>query len=321
MYDTYGREINYMRISITDRCSLRCCYCLPEDIAFGEKSKFLTFEEIESVCTQAVGLGITRFKITGGEPLLREDCPELIRKIKAIPGVTQVTLTTNGLGLDEQLKALMCAGIDGINISLDTLDEETYRKITGRDALVQVLKGLRAALDAGILVKINCVLLKGINEAAYRDLIALAKDRELFIRFIELMPIGAGKESTGVSNELLLKTLMAQYPGMEQDLACRGNGPAVYYRIPGYQGRIGLISAIHGRFCSTCNRIRLTAAGELKPCLCYDLHKDMREALQKGDQAQVREMLQWAVLHKPEAHCFEKSNEVTEEKKMVQIGG
>ncbi len=183
--DSYGREINYMRISITDRCNLRCCYCMPDGADWIPMKDILTYEEITAVCQEAVKLGITRFKITGGEPLVRRDCSKLIRMIKEIPGTEVVTLTTNGLLLGEQLESLMQAGLDAVNISLDTLDKEKYKQVTGFDKLSVVLASITKAVESGIPVKINAVLQKGMNEEEWLPLTQLAKNLPLSVRFLK----------------------------------------------------------------------------------------------------------------------------------------
>ena len=321
MKDTYGRDISYMRISITDRCNLRCRYCMPQGVTWLPMGEILTYEEICLICREAVKLGISRFKITGGEPLARKDCPELIRGIREIPGVEQVTLTTNGVYLGRDLEALAEAGLEAVNISLDTLDEEKYREITGFAELPRVLASLEQAVNRGIRVKVNVVLQQGINEEEWQELAELAKQYPVDVRFIELMPIGSGKEGGRVSNDWLLARMQETYGGMQPDERCHGNGPAVYYTIPGFRGSIGFISAIHGKFCDQCNRIRLTAVGELKPCLCFGESVSVREAARGGDADGVRACLEQAVRKKPEMHHFEKAAEVTEQKKMSQIGG
>ena len=195
--DSYGREINYMRISITDRCNLRCRYCMPDGAEWIPMKEILTYEEITEVCQEAVKLGITRFKITGGEPLVRRGCPEVIRMIKNIPGTELVTLTTNGLLLGEQLEALLSAGLDAVNISLDTLDIKKYEWITGFDKLAVVLSSIEKAVASGIPVKINAVLQKGMNEEEWLPLTELARKLPLSVRFIEMMPVGYGKKYVG----------------------------------------------------------------------------------------------------------------------------
>ena len=321
MKDLRGREINYMRISVTDRCNLRCKYCMPDGIELLPMSEILTFEEILRECEQAVEFGITRFKITGGEPLVRRGCTDLIREMKRLPGVEQVTMTTNGVLLEENLDRLQAAGLDAVNISLDTLNRERYMELTGYDHLSDVLKSVDAAVDKGLGVKVNAVLQKDKNADEWQSLLELARDRRLDVRFIEMMPIGWGRECDGISNKELLEWVQKEYPDIGRDERIHGNGPAVYYRIPGFAGSVGLISAIHGVFCSKCNRIRMTATGELKPCLCYEDTVSIREAARCGTDREIRAKLQEAIEMKPERHCLEQVQEITEQHKMVQIGG
>lgn len=321
MKDLHGRDINYMRISITDRCNLRCEYCMPDGIELLPMSEILTFEEIVKVCRQAVGLGITRFKITGGEPLVRRGCTDLIREIKKQPGVEQVTMTTNGVLLSRYLDELLDAGLEAVNISLDTLNRERFEEITGFDHLQDVLKSLDAASDSGLRVKVNAVLQKGRNAEEWQDILRIAKWRPIDVRFIEMMPIGKGRDCDGISNDELLRQIQEQYPGVCKDESAHGNGPAVYYFIPGFAGSVGFISAIHGVFCSSCNRIRMTATGDLKPCLCYRDTVSVRDVVRYGTDQEIREKLQAALKMKPKQHCFDVEEDITELHKMVQIGG
>ena len=338
MRDSYGRTIEYMRISITDRCNLRCKYCMPHGISQVSMNEILTYEEIELICRAAVETGINRFKITGGEPLVRLGCAQLIGKIKRIPGVEQVTLTTNGVLLAQYLSELMENGLDAVNISLDTLEGDIYREITGYDALDKVREGIELAVKKGLPVKINSVLQKGVNEKEWKKLAELARAEKIDVRFIEMMPIGYGKERKVVSGEELRKMFEEAYPGIEKDSSVHGNGPAIYYKIPGFSGSIGFISAIHGKFCESCNRIRLTSTGELKPCLCYgdsmDLKDIVREktsiwgnSLSEKDKAEketverVKQAIETTIRNKPREHCFETLREITEDRQMVQIGG
>ena len=321
MKDLQGRDINYMRISITDRCNLRCKYCMPDGIELLPMSEILSFEEIIRVCRQAVELGITRFKITGGEPLVRKGCASLIREIKRLPGVEQVTMTTNGVLLSGYLEQLSEAGLDAVNISLDTLHRKEFAELTGADHLPEVLESIDAAVESGLRVKVNAVLQKGKNADEWQQLLELAKDRPLDVRFIEMMPIGRGRECMGIANDELLKQIQENYPEVCKDERVHGNGPAVYYHIPGFAGSVGFISAIHGVFCSSCNRIRMTATGDLKPCLCYQDSVSVREAARYGTDEEVRARLEEAITMKPKQHCFDEEQDITEQRKMVQIGG
>lgn len=324
MKDQYGRTIDYMRISITDRCNLRCRYCMPDGVELVSMGEILTYEEIERICRAAALEGIRKLKITGGEPLVRKGCVDLVKRLKAIPGIEQVTLTTNGVILGEYAEELAGAGLDGVNISLDSLDAGRYEWITGRDELGNVLKGIKQALEQGLRTKINVVLQKGKNEAEWESLAELSKEKPLDVRFIEMMPIGYGRSFHPVYNEEILQMLQEKYPHLMPDERVHGNGPAQYYKVPGFCGSIGFISAIHGKFCADCNRIRLTSQGELKPCLCYGESYDLRGALRGGCEENlegIREIIRKAVIQKPKQHCFEQIQNITEEKRMVQIGG
>lgn len=326
MKDTFDRKINYMRISITDRCNLRCRYCMPNGVT--EKvgmQDILRYEELIEIAEAAVACGITRFKVTGGEPLVRLGCTEFVGMLKRVLGVEQVTMTTNGILLSEQLPKLKEAGLDAVNVSLDTLQPERFRDITGFDAFGRVQKGIEEALQLGVPVKINVVLQRDANASEWRDLVELARRKPIDVRFIEMMPIGYGKQFDVICNEMLRAELMARYPGTTEDHRIHGNGPATYLHIPGFQGSIGFISAIHGKFCAQCNRIRLTSTGKLKPCLCYGDTIDIKSIFEKTEvterQEDLRSAIREAIRLKPEAHCFEELAHVTEQKEMVAIGG
>ena len=325
MRDLYNRKIDYMRISVTDRCNFRCRYCMPDGIRKVPMEKILTYEQITEICEAGVSLGITKFKITGGEPLVRLGCPDLVGMIRGIPGAEQITMTTNGMLLAEMLPALMKNGLDAVNISLDTLKPEVFRYITGKNALPAVLAGIHAAADSGLKVKINAVLQQGVNDGEWEDLLLLSKDLPVDVRFIEMMPIGHGKGCPEVSNDVILGKIRQKYPGTAEDQSVHGNGPARYVRIPGFRGGAGFISAIHGQFCASCNRIRLTSQGRLKPCLCYGDTVDLMDVFRMQDQEKRRSLLEeritGAIRMKPEAHCFAHLRDVTERGNMVQIGG
>ncbi len=323
MRDAYGREIDYLRISITDRCNLRCRYCMPDGIETVSMSEILTFEEIERTVRAAAELGIRKIKITGGEPLGRRGSIGLIKTLKQISGIEQVTMTTNGVVLAETIDRLKDAGLDAVNISLDTLKPERFLEITGRDDHAAVMAGIEAACNAGIRTKINTVLQKDMNADEWKDIAELARKYPVDVRFIELMPIGSGKPSNGVNNEELEAMLKEAYPDMTSDDSVHGNGPAVYMHIPGFLGSIGFISAMHGKFCADCNRVRLTSEGKLKPCLCYGETIDLREVLraENSTDEMLRQTLAAGISNKPQAHCFEQESEITEKRKMSSIGG
>lgn len=323
MLDRYGRVINYLRISVTDRCNLRCCYCMPEGVQDVGMKNILTFEEIWEIVRTGVSLGITHIRITGGEPLVRKGCVDLIRGIREIPGVETITMTTNGVLLGNYGKQLKKAGVDGVNISLDTLDPEEFYKITGKRELQEVLAGIRAAKTAGLLVKLNAVNRKELDPI---PLVRYAQEENLPLRFIEMMPVGYGKKYVGRSNEELRETLEAVCGKAEcmtnrEELSRMGSGPAVYYQFSDLKVPVGFISAIHGKFCDTCNRVRLTAEGYLKLCLCYDEGEDLRRVLREGEKENLRTIMEQTIFRKPAAHCFEHPAEMTETHEMVKIGG
>lgn len=294
MLDQYGRRINYLRISVTDRCNLRCRYCMPEGVQDVGMKNILTFEEIWEIVKVSVSLGITHIRITGGEPLVRKGCADLILGIRKIPGVETITMTTNGVLLGNYAKQLKEAGVDGVNISLDTLDPEEFCQITGKRELPAVLAGIRAAKDAGLPVKLNAVNRKELDPV---PLVRYAQNENLPLRFIEMMPVGYGKQYVGRSNEELREMLEKTFGTAEklvdsEELSRMGSGPAVYYRFSDLKVPVGFISAIHGKFCDTCNRVRLTAEGYLKLCLCYDQGVDLRHVLREGEKENLRTVME-----------------------------
>lgn len=326
MRDQFERNINYMRVSVTDLCNLRCVYCMPkEGIRQISHDEILTFDEIARVCRIGAELGISRIKLTGGEPLVRKGIEDLAEMICRIPGIEQVTLTTNGILLKDKLPALKKAGISAVNISLDTMDRAQYQELTGKDCLLQVTEGIRAALEQGMRVKINCVALNECNEFQWGKLAALAKEYPLDVRFIEMMPIGLGKAYQGSMQEVIQKNLENIYGAAKPDSgAVRGNGPAVYWEFPGFQGKIGFISAISHKFCKDCNRIRMTAEGFVKPCLQFVQGVDMRSLLRgQTDDEELKQVFEQLIYEKPRCHQFEteKADESLEQREMSKIGG
>ncbi len=314
-----------MRVSVTDRCNLRCRYCMPEGIDLVPMKAILSYEQIEVAVRAAAEVGIRKIKLTGGEPLVRKGLPTLVGKLKSIPGIEQVTVTTNGVLLKSMLPVLLANGLDAVNISLDTLNREKFIAITQRDHLPDVLDGIDAAVEAGLPVKVNSVLQKGMNDEEWKDLMKLSLEKPVDVRFIEMMPIGFGQEFEPVYNEDLLEQLKQEYPGILPDHSIHGNGPAVYYKIPGAKGSVGFISAMHGKFCGDCNRIRLTSQGKLKPCLCFGDTVDLMPALKLEDEKEslrlAKEGILEAINKKPQNHKFENFGDVTEGKNMIEIGG
>ena len=326
MIDRCGRNIDYLRISVTDRCNLRCIYCMPEEgIRLTEREKILQEPEIIRVCKVMAELGITKIKLTGGEPLVRPRIPGLIRQIKEISEIEKVTLTTNGILLKGQMKALAESGLDSLNISLDTLDRECFCKITRRDLLDGTLDGIKEAMKyPEVQLKINCVPL-GLEEQDLCGIAEFARKNSVHVRFIEMMPIGYGSSFTGMSQEKIILLLEQKFGKMiPYNGKPLGNGPCTYYTVDGFEGKIGFISAISHKFCSQCNRIRLTSQGYLKTCLQYTAGRDLRAVLRNGGtDEELKDRIRAALAEKPDGHHFrEKAKEDdTESLCMSQIGG
>lgn len=324
MLDQYGRTIDYLRISLTDRCNLRCIYCMPEEgICQIPRTELLDTDEILRICKAASELGISRIKLTGGEPLVRKICTPLVKRLKAIPGISQVTLTTNGILLADQLPGLVEAGLDAVNISLDTLEEDTFYEITRRKGMQQVMEGLTAALSyPSMTVKINCVPTLQ-SEKEILEIAALAKKNLLHVRFIEIMPIGLGKQFTAKGEAWVKDILEKNYGPMILSKESYGNGPCHYYTIKGFQGRIGFISALSHKFCKECNRVRLTSTGYLKGCLQFENGADLKSLLRKGCSDELLEKtIEKVIYEKPAGHNFQERKNGNEESHiMAQIGG
>ena len=286
MKDGYGREIDYLRISLTDKCNLRCAYCMPPDgIKHLGHADILSFEELLRLVCIMSRLGIKRVRLTGGEPLVRKGAVDLVRMLKSDCGILKIAMTSNGILLKDFAGRLREAGLSHINISLDTLDRVTFRNLTGTDALEAVKQGIETAVSSGLCVKLNCVPIRGINDGEILDLVRYAGDVGADIRFIELMPVGCGAGYEGVPTEELKKLMESVYGRASET----GNydafdikGPAVYYTFEGYGGRIGFISPISHKFCESCNRLRLTAEGYLKLCLQYPEGADLKTPIRNG---------------------------------------
>ena len=326
MLDRFNRTIDYLRISLTDRCNLRCVYCMPEEgVKWTPHSSILSYEQLLRLCRIFAALGLKKIKLTGGEPLVRPGVSELVAALKDIPGMETVTLTTNGLLLREQLPALLEAGLDGVNISLDAVDEDVFAAITRRPGVHKVLDAVDAALAAPALnVKLNCVPM-AVNESQLVPLAALAKDTRLAVRFIEMMPIGLGKAMAPLGEERVRALLedafgpLAAYEGKKL-----GNGPCTYFNLPGFTGRIGFISAMSHQFCDSCNRVRLTAGGFLKTCLQYEKGTELMALLSRGaDDNLLRQAIEDTIFEKPACHHFtDPAGETNlEGHTMSQIGG
>ena len=322
MFDSAQRNIHYLRLSVTDLCNLRCRYCMPDGVEKLEREAVLTYEEFLRLAALFAQCGIDTVRVTGGEPLVRKNVAQLVAGLKAIPGIRKVTMTTNGILLAQQLPALLAAGLDSVNISLDTLRPEVFRQITARDEFAAVQAGLQAALESGIPVKLNCVPQAGVNEGELEALAALAKDNAMQVRFIEMMPIGYGAAMPCISGPELRQRFARRWPEMQPlTEAAFGDGPAVYYTVPGWQGSIGFIAAVHGKFCASCNRVRLTSQGFLRPCLASEAGCDLRALLRSGaDDTQLLAAIRETIWAKPREHHFEDSS-MPATRGMYRIGG
>ncbi len=315
MTDGFGRTIDYLRISVTDKCNLRCKYCMPpEGVEHLPHEEVLTLEEIARLAKILAGLGIRKVRLTGGEPMVRKNLLWLVKALKEDAGIEEVAMTTNGILFASQAKAYREAGLDSINISLDTLEEDEFAEITGKRELSRVLAAMDAAYEQGLKVKINCVPVREWNEEQLVRLALLAKDRKTDVRFIELMPIGCGKKYEGIPSEEILEKLERVYGKAEEQGntgqgAGKGTdryvGPARYVRFPGFAGKIGFISPLSHKFCSECNRIRLTCEGRLKLCLHYQNGVELKPLLRGGaSDEEIGEAVRAAVLKKPQEHHF-----------------
>ena len=324
MFDRCGRNIRYLRLSVTDRCNLRCRYCMPDDIEKQPHYEILSYEEFLRLAGLFAQCGVDTVRVTGGEPLVRKGVEQLVSGLKATPGIRHVALTTNGVLLKEKLPALLAAGLDSVNISLDTLSPETFQKITARDEFSAVQQGIRAALKSGIPVKLNCVPQVGVNEGELEQLAALAEKTPLEVRFIEMMPIGYGAVMPCLSAPEVLARLKRRWPELEpqpKKISEIALGPAVYYNVPGWKGSVGIIAAVHGKFCSTCNRVRLTSQGFLRPCLASEAGCDLRALLRSGaSDAELLEKIRAVIWEKPLEHHFGESSRPAT-RGMYRIGG
>ncbi|MDR3053500.1 MAG: GTP 3',8-cyclase MoaA [Coriobacteriales bacterium] len=333
-YDQHGRKIDYIRISVTDRCNLRCLYCMPEEgVAWKPHDAMLSLEEIREFVRIAASAGFARVRLTGGEPLVRLGIVDLVRDIVATPGIESVAMTTNGILLPTVAVALREAGLERVNISLDTLDPAIFTQITRWGDINDVFAGIDAALAVGFdPVKVNAVVVRSLQQ----DLLGFARlsiDRPLHVRFIEYMPVGDASGSDGlgwstadtIPNEELISLISQQAAEagigallpLNADTSPKGWGPARYYHFAGALGTVGFISALSRHFCGECNRLRMTAEGQIRPCLFSDQEYDVRAALRAGDDAAVRSVLAEALAAKPDEH----HDRIGTDRLMSQIGG
>ena len=305
MIDPFGRTIRYVRISVTDRCNLRCSYCMPDGYLGGE-SDILTYEEIENLAQALVGLGVRKFRLTGGEPLVRRDLPSLVARLAALPGVEDLALSTNAVLLRQHARALKEAGLKRVNVSLDTLDPDTFKKISVNASLDQVMDGIAAAEEAGLTpIKLNMVVMKGVNDMEIESMAHLTFKKPWTIRFIEVMPMrqNPGKQASQyVSTATIRGRLEAIAPWTPVDTGPLA-GPAAEFRYPGAVGSVGFITPLSHTFCGACNRVRLTTTGKLRLCLFGESGCDLRGPLRAGATIpELKQIVVDALKMKPESH-------------------
>ena len=316
MNDRFGRTITYLRLSLTERCTLKCSYCRAGE-GFCPKKGELSQDELLRIVRAFAAVGVKKVRLTGGEPMLRRDLIPIISGIRGIDGIEEITMTTNGQHLAGQCRALREAGLDRLNISVDSLKPERYTAITGGGSLALVLAGIEEAFAAGFSsLKLNVVLLRGQNDDETDDFIALTKDRPISVRFIEYMPLG---ETDQASLRVTGAELLKKHPQLVPVEPAYPGQPARDYQMPGYVGRVGLIDPMSHRFCADCNRVRVMSDGMLRPCLGSNEEFSLKEALAQEGDAALLAVITEAIKHKPETHCFDEG--FTVEKNMSRIGG
>lgn len=325
MTDGFGRSIDYLRISVTDKCNLRCRYCMPpEGVERIPHEEMLTLEEIFRLVSIMADMGLKKVRLTGGEPLVRKNLRKLAEDMDSLHSLDTIAMTTNGILLEKHAAEWRQAGLSEVNISLDTLNAERYRQITGFDGYHAVRRAMDEVLEQGMRLKINCVPCREFNEQDAAELAGLARTAPLDVRFIELMPVGCGRQFHGIPSDELLRKLEEKYGAAKASEEKRGAGPARYYEFAGFAGKIGFISPLSHKFCSSCNRVRLTAEGRLKLCLHYNYGLELKPLLRQGaSKEQLREAIEQALLGKPLEHDFAHAETAinADAKKMVQIGG
>lgn len=317
MRDQFNRDLTYLRVSITDRCNLRCTYCMPvEGVETMPHDELLSYEELYSVIEKFVSLGVKKLRITGGEPLVRKDVVKFIEQVAKLDKLEDIAMTTNGLLLKELALPLKKAGLHRVNISLDTLDQNRYKLMTRGGELKSVLEGIQTAKEVGLKIKLNCVVNKGINDDEVGRFIQLTQDWGVDVRFIELMPIGQNiqyAQEHFYSNEIILN----QFPELKPVKAEDPSSPARYYQLDGAKGKVGLISPLSCNFCAYCNRLRLTPDGKLKPCLHSDIEIDLKTALRNNQD--ILPLILESYQIKPEKHLLDEHKMIA--RQMSQIGG
>jgi cyclic pyranopterin phosphate synthase len=324
LIDPFGRTIEYLRISVTDRCDLRCSYCMSEDVEFLPRHDILSFEEITRLATSFAQLGVTKIRLTGGEPLMRKKLPELVASIKAIEGIEEVVMTTNGTLLTQYAQPLFQAGLSRLNISLDTLKADRFHELTRRDRLQAVLDGITEAKKYPFdSIKLNAVIMRGMNDDEIVPLTDFALANDLDISFIEEMPLGEVGYDRSVTflSSADIKSKIEEKYSLESS-AYKTGGPAVYSAIKGYTSRIGFISPHTNNFCSDCNRVRITSVGRLLLCLGNENSQDLRTIIRDGcSDDELKDTLISALHLKPEKHNFDLAEEVQILRFMSHTGG
>ncbi len=324
--DDFGRAINYLRVSVTDRCNLRCLYCMPaRGIEKRPHAAILRYEEMLLIIRAAAELGIHKVRLTGGEPLARLSLPEFVRMVAAVPGIDDLSMTTNGTLLARYAATLAGAGLHRVNVSLDTLHTDRFKRITRHGRLEDVWAGIAAARAAGLTpLKINMVVIRGLNDDEVTDFARRTWSEDWHVRFIEWMPIGAGMHWAGdgvVPIPEIRTRIEAELGPLESIHGPKGNGPARYYRLPGAKGTLGFIGALSEHFCATCNRLRLTADGRLRPCLMSAHEIDLSAPLRAGaDLEAVKSLLEQAIHQKPPSHRLAEALS-PRDRTMAEIGG
>lgn len=323
MLDKFGRNIDYLRISVTENCNLRCIYCVDENSIMSSCNKdTLSDDEIYKIVKECASLGIRKIRITGGEPLVRKNIEDLVYKLKSIDGIKEIYITTNGVLLKDKIEALKKNGLTGVNISLDSLKENRFKKITKFNKLSQVLLSIDKALELGLKVKINTVIVDDINKDEIIDFVNLTKDKNLDVRFIELMPIGEAKKYKGMNNEEIYEIIKNSFENIQLEYKNERSGPASYIKIENYKGKIGFISPISNCFCNECNRIRLTSNGFLKKCLHYNYGVDLKKYIRSNiSNKDLKDLIYNNIYDKPQKHLFMEECDDKENKYMNQIGG
>ena len=316
MNDRFGRTITYLRLSLTERCTLKCAYCRAAEGDCPKKSE-LSREEFLRIVNAFAQIGVKKVRLTGGEPMLRKDILRIIADIRAIPQIREITMTTNGQHLPGQSVALKAAGLDRLNISVDSLKPDKFAEITGGGSLARVLTGIEEAFAAGFpSVKLNVVLLRGVNDDETDDFIALTRDRNIQVRFIEYMPLG---ETDRTALRFTGEELLQKHPELVEIEPSYKGQPARDYQMPGYVGKVGLIDPMSHRFCADCNRVRVMSDGMLRPCLGSNEEFSLKEALEQERDEQLLAEIRHAIAQKPRTHCFDE--DFLADKTMSRIGG